>query len=433
MADDRQLAGTATATGGTSAGEPPAKPVAPAKRAPSILDVAEPEKPLPLPEMLQIAARDYGKTLSQMVSEMAKLSFGPGRIGADEYFDLRLFDDKGLAGADKRAFVGMRGSKAIGLAANRNEHWYAIVSDKLTFYTLMTGYGLPTIRQKALYHPSLDLPALGMLKSEEELKRFLTDPANLPLFGKPCNSSLSLGTVAIDGLDGESGRLRLSGGQSADPEKLASDIVANYRTGYMLQEKLVPHPELERLVGSRIGTIRVYTICGRDGPEVFRVCWKVPAGANMADNYWRKGNMLAALDVETGEIRRVIRGYGLNQTEIESHPDTGERMVGARIPGWNDILKLALWGAKVVNHVPLIGWDIAQTARGPVLVEANNTPDFRLVEMAERRGVLDERLKGFLEHMKGVYERAEARHTEKLKGLRRRHITKVFDSIKRPA
>lgn len=397
----------------------------------SILDTTEPDKPLPLPEMLKIATERYGKTLGALVSDMAKLSFGPGKISAEEYFDLRLFDDAGLAGADKREFVGMRGSKVIGLSANRNEHWYAIVSDKLTFYTLMNGYGLPTIRQKALYHTSLDLPALGMLRSADEIAAFLTNPANLPIFGKPCSSSLSLGTVAIEGFDETQGSLVLSGNRRADPAALAAEVVRSYRNGYMFQERLQPHAELDRLIGHRIGTIRVYTICGKDGPEVFRVCWKVPAGASMADNFWRKGNMLAALDQASGEVKRVIRGAGLNQVEVENHPDTGARLVGARIPGWDDILKTALWAAKVVSNVPLIGWDIAQTDRGPVLVEANNTPDFRLVEMAERRGVWDERLKGCLAHLEGVYAKAETRHIERLKGLRRRGITKVFDSIRR--
>jgi hypothetical protein len=399
----------------------------------SILDVNEPDKPLPLPEMLKIATERYGHTLGAIVADMAKLTFGPGKVSAEEYFDLRLFDDKQLAGVDKREFVGMRGSKTIGLAANRNEHWYAVVSDKLTFYTLMNGYGLPSIRQKALYHPRLNLPALGMLHTAADIEAFLSRPENLPVFGKPCWSSLSLGTVAIEGLDQTTGELLLSGGKRVTPAALAAEIVASYPKGYMLQERLMPHPGLDALIGPRIGTIRVYTIVGKDGPEVFRTCWKVPAGASMADNFWRKGNMLAALDQATGEVKRVICGAGLNQVEVESHPDTGARLVGSRIPGWDDILKTALWAARVVSHVPLIGWDIAQTDRGPVLVEANNTPDFRLVEMCERRGIYDDRMKAFLAHMESVYEKAEARHTEKLKGLRRRGITKVFDSIRRRA
>ena len=122
---------------------------------------------------------------------------------------------------------------------------------------------------------------LPLSRSADEIAAFLTNPANLPIFGKPCSSSLSLGTVAIEGFDEAQGSLVLSGDRRADPAALAAEVVRSYRNGYMFQERLQPHPELDRLIGHRIGTIRVYTICGKDGPEVFRVCWKVPAGASI--------------------------------------------------------------------------------------------------------------------------------------------------------
>lgn len=409
-------------------------PTEPAQPAPAgILDIVEPDKPLPLPEMLKTASQRHGKPLTQLVTEIAKLGFGPGKITAEEYFDLRLFDEAGLEGQDKRAFVGMRACKQIGIEANRNEHWFSVVSDKLNFYTLMNGLGLPTIRQKAFYHPVQNYPALGMLRNGADIAAFLREPANLPVFGKPCASSLSLGTVAIDGYDGESDSVVLAGGRNVPVETVVHDIVTHYRTGYMLQEKLEPHADLARLTGPRIGTIRVYTMFGANGPEVFRTCWKVPAGTNMADNFWRKGNMLAALDQETGTIRRVIRGYGLGQIEVEDHPDTGARLVGAAIPGWNDILNLARWACRVCWQVPFIGWDIAMTVRGPVLVEANNSPDLRLVQMAERRGAYDGRLKAFLALCADRAQKAEARYGKSAKARRSNNIKRVFDSIKRPA
>ena len=49
-----------------------------------------------------------------------------------------------------------------------------------------------------------------------------------------------------------------------------------------------------------------------------------------------------------------------------------------------------------MRHVPLIGWDIASTAEGIVIVEMNETPDFFLAQFAERRGVLDQDLKAFI-------------------------------------
>lgn len=417
---------TATAAGPASSGAASQ----PARRS-RVLDVQEPSSALPLPELLKQLALEHGKPLTQVVTEIAKLSFAPGHVTAEEYFTLRLFDDEALAGADKKTFLGMRGCKAVALKANRNTHWFALVGEKLPFYAAMTGFGLPTIRGKALYHPALELPALKSLATPEALTAFLADPASYPLFGKPVGGSLSLGTVAIEGCDPSAGTLRLSGGRTARIEDLVADITRSYASGYLFQEKLVPHPGLAALCGDRIGTIRVYTMVGPAGPRVFRTCWKVPAGANMADNFWRSGNMLAALDAETGTIHRVIRGSGLKQQELQCHPDTGARMVGTAIPGWAEIMHLALWAAKVVEAVPLIGWDIALTDRGPVLVEANNTPDFRLVQMAERRGVYDGPMQAFLEHVALIYADAEDKLAARDRGLRRKGFARVLATLRR--
>ena len=43
------------------------------------------------------------------------------------------------------------------------------------------------------------------------------------------------------------------------------------------------------------------------GPVLLRASWKIPSGETVADNFWRSGNMLAGIDVETGKIIRVLR------------------------------------------------------------------------------------------------------------------------------
>jgi hypothetical protein len=124
----------------------------------------------------------------------------------------------------------------------------------------------------------------------------------------------------------------------------------------------------------------------------------------MADNFWRSGNLLAELDHETGEILRVVRGTGMGQVEIEAHPDTGEKLLGARVPHWDDMVGLAFKAHKVVRDMPLIGWDMAATSRGPVLVEANRAPDLRMPQLVTRRGSLDERLRSLLQQRRDEFK-----------------------------
>jgi hypothetical protein len=53
------------------------------------------------------------------------------------------------------------------------------------------------------------------------------------------------------------------------------------------------------------------------------------------------------------------------------HPVTGARVKGFRLPDWHRALDLTLRAHRVFYDFPSIGWDVALTPEGPVLVEAN--------------------------------------------------------------
>jgi hypothetical protein len=71
---------------------------------------------------------------------------------------------------------------------------------------------------------------------------------------------------------------------------------------------------------------------------VTRAVCKVPAPGNAADHFWRTGNMVAAVDLDTGAIERVVRGTGQEMEVNFDHPETGNPIVGAAVPEWADVL-----------------------------------------------------------------------------------------------
>ena len=92
----------------------------------------------------------------------------------------------------------------------------------------------------------------------------------------------------------------------------------------------------------------------------------------------------------------MLQGDGTLFTEITHHPDSGQPILGTQVPNWPEIARIALEASRIVPEIPLTGWDIAPVDGGAVLVELNETPDFRLHQIADRRGILDEPMCEFL-------------------------------------
>ena len=191
--------------------------------------------------------------------------------------------------------------------------------------------------------------------------------------------------------------MQLAFGREVTLDALVQRICCSKESGYMIQERLRPHPAVERLFGPTIGTLRLVVLLGADGqPEIVRSLWKIPAGQNIADNFWR-GNLLGCVDADTGMLSRVVAGTGIDQRQVEIHPDTGQHLAGAAVPDWIQVRDLCLRAASSLPGIRTQAWDIAVTDGGPVLVEVNFGGDISLPQIACGRGMLDER---YREHLR---------------------------------
>ena len=99
------------------------------------------------------------------------------------------------------------------------------------------------------------------------------------------------------------------------------------------------------------------------------------AGSNSADNFrfGRKGNLIAELSLEHGTILQAVTGHesGLALKAMESHPTSGHRLIGFQIPHWQELCRMVVEAARKLMPIRTIGWDIAVTPDGPVVIDAN--------------------------------------------------------------
>jgi glutathione synthase/RimK-type ligase-like ATP-grasp enzyme len=363
------------------------------------IDVEKENADFDLAKSLAGATQATGKKPLAQVSEIAKLTFGGGKLTPEEYFNFHLYDDGKFTMEDKKKFLGKKAQDVILRRINPLE-WWSIPHDKLVLYGLLAGltYAVPTTQ--ALFHPFRRFGEVPALRSTEALAAFLRDGMRYPFFGKPVAGIHSVGVSSVTAYDADADVLVLSNGARVPVESYVAELEQFFKDGYIFQDRLVPHPALLELFGDRIATVRIVVLLTEEGPTITHCLLKVPAGDNIADNFWRQGNLLAALDVETGRILRVVQGFGIEELEIENHPDTGGRLLDFVLPDWERVKGLCLACAAAIPGLKMQAWDIAIGPQGPVMVEVNIGGDFNLPQIATRSGLNDGLFAEFLaKHM----------------------------------
>lgn len=362
----------------------------------AILDTAKAETPFSASHCLSAVAQLYGKSPLAQVSDFMRLHFGPGRLTLQEYYQFRLFDDDRYSPEAKREFLGFKAQQRL-YARHIPMNWRATVGDKIVFYALFAGLGLPIPHTKALLHPGRELAGAPSLRDTAALEHYLRDPKTYPFFGKPVDGIFSLGVVSAEAYDANADCVVLSDKRQIAVSEFVSATAEYFGRGYLLQERLEPHPDVAPQCDNRVSTVRLMILLGPDGPEIFQALWKISGGGNVADNFWRDGNMLAALDIVSGRVERIVRGVGPSQETLTDHPETGLKLQGFELPYWQSVTDLALRAARAVPGLPLQAWDIALCPNGPVLVEANIGGDLNLPQIASGSGIMRGRLARFIE------------------------------------
>ncbi len=354
--------------------------------------------------LIEQVARKYKVSPFRQFADIFRLKGGKTQLTAREYYDYEVYRPT-LTPTQKREFVGEKGSFALnlrlappGLTNMRN-----FLADKVGLTSMMGAMGLPTTRIQAAFSPTRGFGTLPTLRSAADVVRFLTGAARFPLFGKPVRGSQAMGSVMIRKVEG--GMVTLSTGQTTSLTKLAEEVAANTTYGYVFQDAVTPHPAIAAMTGSAaVSTVRVVTVNHSDTPEVLYTVWKLPSPTAMSDNFWQKGSLISLVDPVNGLVQKVRFASGPETQWVDTHPVTGAQLTGVILPCWQQILDLACAAHAVVPDNGILGWDIAITTEGGVLIECNENTGHSLYQLASGRGVLNE---GFLP----VFDQIVARNT----------------------
>jgi len=139
----------------------------------------------------------------------------------------------------------------------------------------------------------------------------------------------------------------------------------------ILQPRITNHRALLPIAGNGLSTLRIVTVrdlLGRISVPPL-ACLRMAAGRLVADNY-SGGGLIAGVSLEEGRLGSAVSKSRPDGLDV--HPDSGASIRGFGVPQWAEAKRLAIAAHEEFKSLPSIGWDIAITAAGPVLVEGNS-------------------------------------------------------------
>lgn len=139
-------------------------------------------------------------------------------------------------------------------------------------------------------------------------------------------------------------------------------------TAMILEELIVQDDRLAALHKESANTLRVTTIRYDDRVDVIFSYLRMGKGSSLIDNA-SAGGVFGVVNVETGKIYAACDRWG---NTFECHPDSNINLIGFEIPRWSEVKALVTKAAQVLPKVRYVGWDVAVTKTGCVLIEGND-------------------------------------------------------------
>ena len=266
------------------------------------------------------------------------------------YLDYRVFGFCGKPARVRKTYMTMDHNLALSRRLNDPEY-VKVFADKAAFDERFSAY---------LGRKWLDLRQTDA----DGLRAFCEGQA--AVFCKPTESFGGQGVVRVE--------VR----PDTDYAPLYSQLMEAHQ--WLVEEAIRQHPEMNRLCATSINTVRMVTLWPPEGePELVYALVRMGNGKGCVDNISSGG-----LYTQVGLDGRLTAPAFCDKTGeyYEQHPVTGTEFVGFAIPFFEEAVALCQAAARVEPHMRYIGWDVAITPDGPVLVEGNELPGYDMCQNA---------------------------------------------------
>ncbi len=149
----------------------------------------------------------------------------------------------------------------------------------------------------------------------------------------------------------------------------------------LAEECIVQCATMAGFNASSVNTYRICTVLEQGEAHVLYFFVRIGVAGRTVDNL-HAGGLACPVDLETGVI--TAPGYSVYMGEPRTHlvhPDSKHPLEGFQMPMHKEAMALVCEAAKRVPQVGYVGWDLAITDNGPVLIEGNPFPGHDILQL----------------------------------------------------
>lgn len=263
------------------------------------------------------------------------------------YQDYRVFGFAGVPFKERKTFLTMNKNLELVRRYN-NKDTYAIYRDKTLFFKKFEAF---------LHRDWIDLNK----KTAHDLEKFCKGKESI-FVKTPC----AFGGQGI-------GEIKITPITSFDT--LYNDLIKSGQT--LVEEKILQHDKMKSLHPESINTLRIVTLTRNGKVNVISRLLRMGQQGSVVDNI-TSGGIYASIN-ENGIVDHPAFCDKTGET-FSHHPTTGTKIHGFEIPYFNEAMALVEEIATAETNMSYIGWDIAITPDGPVIVEGNNVPSYEIMQ-----------------------------------------------------
>ncbi len=153
---------------------------------------------------------------------------------------------------------------------------------------------------------------------------------------------------------------------------------------WIIQSRLASHAAIRKINSSALNTTRIVTILNGQAP-VYLTGFQAFATGNTEIDSWSRGSVYVGFDYRKNTLlgsayfHPGLKGPGTTNR----HPDSQIEFDGYHLPFLNESVDLCLKAHRLLYNNFVIGWDVAITDAGPLILEANEKPGMNAVQCVD--------------------------------------------------